>query len=412
MEKQHIHTVELIGISGAEPDRHGLHALSGCHVAAASRRYWAIARNLGLEAIPITPVSEMLDQVEDALEHGNVAVLASGDPLFFGIGKTIIERFGPDCVNIHPALSSMQHACARFKIPWDDMEFLSLHGRAMEDVAGTVLRNRKTLIFTDHRNGPDAIARLLVLRLSCCRGAECPEITVHVAENLGLPEERLVSGTPEEIASCSFAPLNIMMVIVGNATEGQSSEAQRPLLGLTEDEIAHWRGLITKDEIRAVALHRLRLPERGCLWDVGAGSGSVSIEAAGLSKRLCIYSIEKDERQQLNIIKNIRKFGYWNINLIKGEAPAILLSLPVPNRIFIGGSGGKINEIIEICAERLVRGGRMVLNAVQSETAQLAPEAMKQAGLTVFETRLWFERTDTKGTTRKFNPITVITGMK
>ncbi len=412
MKKQHIHTVELIGISDTEPDRHGLHALSGCHVAAASRRYWAIARKLGLEVIPIAPVSEMLNQVEKALEHGRVAVLASGDPLFFGIGRTIIDRFGPDSVNIYPALSSMQHACARFKIPWDDMEFLSLHGRAMEDVAGTILRNRKTLIFTDHRNSPDSIARLLVLRLSCCLSTECPEITVHVAENLGLPEERLVSGTPEEIASCSFAPLNIMMVILNPAPEGQASETQRPLLGLTEDEIAHWRGLITKDEVRAVTLHRLRLPERGCLWDVGAGSGSVSIEAAGLAKGLCIYSIEKDEKQQYNIIKNIKKFGYWNINLIKGEAPAILLSLPAPHRIFIGGSGGRIDEIIEVCAERLVKGGRMVLNAVLSETAQLAPKAMKQAGLTVFETRLWFERTDTEDTIRKFNPITIITGMK
>jgi len=405
-------TIELIGISGQEPSAQGLEALGKCSIAVASARYVHIARSLGLDIIPIAPVKAMLQELETALLTGPVAVLASGDPLFFGVGRTLIKKFGAHRINIYPALSSMQLACARFRIPWDDMKFVSLHGREPENTASAILRNEKTVLFTDSRNSPDAVTRMILEKLSHTGVIDTSHINVHVGENLGLEDERLVTGTLEEIASHTFRPMNIMIVVCNHNRYQRKFPGSRPVFGLNESEICHSRGLITKDEVRAVTLHHLRLPATGCFWDVGAGSGSVSIEAAGLCPELCIFAIEKKPDEQKNIKKNIRTFGYWNINLMEGEAPEALLALPCPDRIFIGGSGGRLEEIIKTCGARLAPEGRMVLNAVLPETAGLAPVIMRESGLQVSEVRVSFERNSGHTTCKKFNPITIVTGIK
>jgi precorrin-6Y C5,15-methyltransferase (decarboxylating) len=405
--------IELIGISGQKPWGQGLEALRSCSRAVASGRYAHIARSNGLDVIPIAPVKEMLQKLETALLSGPVAVLASGDPLFFGVGRTLIKKFGAHRINIHPALSSMQLACARFRIPWNDMKFISLHGREHENTAPAILRHEKTVLFTDSRNSPDTIARSVLDKLTEASDTETiSSISVHVAENLGLPDEKLVTGSLEEIASQTFRPMNIMIVVYGHKWYQRRFPESQSIFGLNETEIYHSRGLITKDEVRAVTLHRLRLPATGCFWDVGAGSGSVSIEASRLCPELCVFAIEKKPDEQKNIIKNIGKFGCWNINLIKGEAPGSLASLPCPHRIFIGGSGGRLDEIIETCCERLAPAGRIVLNAVLPETARRAPVIMRESGLDVSEVRVSFERNPGQETNKKFNPITIITGIK
>ena len=411
--KNMTNSIELIGISGQEPSAQGLQVLDKCSIAVASGRYAHIARSLGLDIIPIAPVKAMLQELETALLSGPVAVLASGDPLFFGVGRTLVKKFGAHRINIHPALSSMQLACARFRIPWDDMKFISLHGREYENTAAAILRNEKTVLFTDSRNSPDTIARSVLERLTEASDTETiSSIMVHVAENLGLPEEKLVTGSLEEIASQTFRPMNIMIVVYDHKYYQRRFAESLPIFGLNETEICHSRGLITKDEVRAVTLHSLRLPATGCFWDVGAGSGSVSIAAAGLCPELCIFAIEKKPDEQENIKKNIRTFGYWNINLIEGEAPEALLSLPCPHRIFIGGSGGRLEEIIKTCSARLAPQGRMVLNAVLPETAGRAPVIMRESGLDVSKVHISFERNPGHSTCKKFNPITIVTGIK
>jgi len=410
-------TIELIGISGDRPSSRASEALSICTTAVASGRHAHIAGSRGLEIIPIAPVSAMLDLLETALNRGNVAVLASGDPLFFGVGRTLLSRFGHERLNIHPALSSMQLACARFRIPWDDMKFISLHGREPENTASTVLSAPKTAIFTDSRNSPDAISRLILDKIKAAHDTETANhIRVYVAENLGLPQERLVTGSLEDIASRSFTPMNIMLVIYDESWIKGRFQHDRTLFGLNEPEILHSRGLITKDEVRAVTLHKLRLPAHGCFWDIGAGSGSVSIEAAGMCPALAVYSIEQEPTEQENIRKNIRKFRTWNINLIPGVAPEALIDLPSPDRVFIGGSGGRLQEIIQLCSKRLAPAGRIVVNAVLSQTAQNAPLFMQKVGLNVSEVKISVERfsqpSEGSEPGRKLNPITIITGIK
>ena len=195
---------------------------------------------------------------------------------------------------------------------------LSLHGRPAANAAARILRHERVFCLTDPENSPDALARMLADTLSHC-GADdiLAGMRMRVAENLALSDERVITGTLAEMASRRFAPLNVVLI-------EQSAPPPVPRFGLTEAEIRHSRGLITKDEVRAAALHSLRLPEHGVFWDIGGGSGSVSLEAAALAPELDIRIAEKKPEEQENIKANIRRFGAYNIRLHSGEAPEVL----------------------------------------------------------------------------------------
>ncbi|MBM9537052.1 precorrin-6y C5,15-methyltransferase (decarboxylating) subunit CbiE [Desulfobulbus alkaliphilus] len=399
--------IELIGINGTmlTDEQRGL--VRHCAAVVVSRRHRPLVDGLNPRLLDITPVAAMLDQVAGALTSGTVAVLASGDPLFHGIGRSLINRFGRERVTIHPALSAVQLACARFGLPWDDLVLLSLHGRSGHNLPGRILGHDRVLLLTDHHNSPDQVAASLLAALEACNdGERIAAIRIRVAENLGLDEERLISGTLADIAAQSFAPLNIMLV-------EQPPRTVPLFFGLRESEIRHSRGLITKDEVRAATLHRLRLPAGGVLWDIGGGSGSISLEAARLAPDLSIYTIEKKSEEQENIRANIRTYAAYNIRLVAGEAPEALADLPAPDRIFIGGSGKRLEAIFDTAAARLPAGGRIVLNAVLPATATTALSCLLRLGFQVTSATLAVTRTAyPEGSPQVFNPITLITGDK
>jgi len=412
-----IFKILLFGISGSllEPERR--QRIESCGAVAASQRHQELLAGLDIHRIAISPVEDMIFELAAALRDSDVAVLASGDPLFFGIGRTLLERFGPDRVEVSPALSAVQLACARFKLPWDDLALISLHGRPPQLLAGKIFSQPKTLLFTDPRHSPDRIAAQLLLLLEEHGNIDrLQRLHVRVAENLGLPEERLWEGSLEEAARERFADLNMMLIEQEMNEEGLADADC--IFGLQEDEISHSRGLITKDEVRAVILHRLRLPRSGVFWDIGGGSGSVSVEAARLCPELAVYVIEQKEEGWRNIRANIARYGLYNITLVRGQAPEALRSLPDPDRIFIGGSRGLLAEIIAPCAQRLAKGGRLAVSAVLQNTAEQAPLLMAANGLetdsrTIAVTR---EQKDYGEDGRPFglrlNPITIITGKK
>ena len=398
----------IFGISGdLFPEEH-VSRLRSCSAVVVSKRFEPLLPEIDGRRIPVAPVREMVEAVAEALELGDVAVTASGDPLFFGIGRTMINRFGPERVRVFPALSAVQLACARFRVPWDDLTLISFHGRDPGRLAGRILGHEKVMLFTDHRNTPDRIAETLMRTLERYGNRErLRKIRIRVAENLGTGAEKLTDGSPDAIAQMAFSPLNMMLI------EQELNEPDLPVFGLKEKEITHSRGLITKDEVRAVILHCLRLPEHGILWDVGGGSGSISVEAANLSPGLDVYTVEKKNEGLENIRSNIVRFNLYTIHLVPGEAPEQLQTLPDPDRVFIGGSGGRLAEIIQHAAERLVPGGLLVVSAVLAETAALAPELMTAAGLEVDVRTVAVRRHGVQGISEKnLNPITIITGRK
>ncbi|PIE55946.1 MAG: bifunctional cobalt-precorrin-7 (C(5))-methyltransferase/cobalt-precorrin-6B (C(15))-methyltransferase [Desulfobulbus propionicus] len=399
--------IQLIGIEGEQLQGWQKEMVCASVLVVASRRYRLLVDNLGTAVVAIAPLAGMLEQLADGLQKGDVAVLASGDPLLYGIGRLLLKRFGPDRVRVYPAVSAVQLACSRFALPWDDLPLVSLHGRALEN-PGKLLCYPRVLLFTDETNSPDRVAEVLQkLLLRVGDTARCRAIGVRVAENLGLSDERLVSGTLAEIADQRFAPLNMMLL---EQPEVDGSPAAGPF-GLREADIHHSRGLITKDEVRAAILHQLKLPHVGTFWDIGGGSGAVSLEAARLCPDLNIYTVERRAEQLDNIHANIRRYAAFSIQTVDGEAPTALDRLPDPHRVFIGGSGGNLEGIITTVLDRLNPGGRVVVSAILKATAALAPVLLHAGGCRVSVRTVQVERWSwPEKELIRLNPITIITG--
>lgn len=348
--------------------------------------------------------------------YGGVVLLASGDPTFFGIGRRAVREFSKDMVEIIPDLSCIQIAFSRIKESWDDAFLMSLHGgphpekrrrlpHEINDIPSLLQRHNKIAILTDKENNPSEIAK--VLSLSPIAHSLLP--VMYVCEKLGYPDEKITEGTPEEIAAMSFAEPNVI-IIQRSAVSGQPSIVH---FGLKEDDISHSRGFITKDEVRAVTIHKLRLPQRGVLWDIGAGSGSVSIEIARLYPELKIFAVEKDEEQINHIKGNKVRFDLANIEIIKGEAPEALNTLPSPDRVFIGGSGERLKEIMDYVIEKQVK--LIVINAATIETLNDAVQCFEDHGFNVAISEISVSRAKTiagKRHMNALNPIFIITGEK
>ncbi len=359
-------------------------------------------------------VYEMLDYIADNYQTKNIALLAAGDPMFFGIGRLVIERLGKDAAEIYPDLSSIQVAFSRIRETSNNALLISLHGgpdpekrRKLEyeltDLPGLLMRHSKIAILTDKVNSPEAIAHML------CKGEMTSPLRMYVCEKLGYDDEKVTEGTPEEISKMSFGHPNVV-IIVGAIHE----LPLHVVFGLKEDEIQHSRGLITKDEVRAVTIHKLRLPKTGVLWDIGAGSGSVSIEAAIICPDLKIYAIEKDEDQMLNIRENKSRYKTGNIKIVSGHAPDALIQLPAPDRVFIGGSSGRLNDIADYINDRMP-SGIVVINAATIETLNEAVQSLERNGFRVDVSEISVSRSKTIGGKRHMsalNPIFIVTGEK
>lgn len=362
----------------------------------------------------INNVEETLAFLADQLAGGGdklpAVLIASGDPLFFGIGRLALERFGPDRVEILPDLSSIQIAFAGIKEPWDDALLMSLHGGPFprkrrklpygpDDLAQLLLRHPKIAILTDGVNNPAVIARAL---------SKESDVKIYVCQRLGYADESIAVGTPEEIAGKTFAEPNVVIVKRGGELPPGDGG-----FGLREEEIHHQRGLITKDEVRAVALHKLRLPARGVLWDIGAGSGAIAIEAARLCPGLKVFAVERDEDQAALIRQNTIRHGVANLSLIRGEAPEALMDLPAPDRVFIGGSGGRLPEIITLAAKR--GAPLIVVNAATIDTLNDAVAALEGMGYEVDISQISVARARKIAGKRGFtalNPVFVIAGVR
>ena len=363
----------------------------------------------------IKSVDETIGFIRKKYREESMVVLASGDPMFFGIGRRVLNEFGKDAVEISPDLSSIQLAFSRIKEVWDDAFLMSLHGGpdplkrrrlpfGINDIPSLLERHKKLAILTDRENNPVEIAK--VLGSSAAGSRLSPRI--YVCERLGSDDEKIIGGMPAEIAGMSFAEPNVV-IIVGADLPPEKAE---PAYGLRESEISHLRGLITKDEIRAVTIHKLRLPRKGVFWDIGAGSGSVSIESARLFPGLKVFAIEKDKEQIDVAGENRTRFNTPNIEIIEGAAPDALEGLPSPDRVFVGGSGARLGSII-----RYIRGkmpsGIVVINAATIETLNQAVMHLEEAGYMPGISQVSVARSKTiKGGRHlsALNPIFIITG--
>ena len=323
------------------------------------------ARLLPLTA-PLETTLRLLDEARTR-QDASLVVLADGDPLFFGIGATLVRRWGPQAVRIHPAPSCLQLACARLGLPWHDVAAVSLHGRdSLHPFLAAALRCRPFGVLTDARATPALLARVLLDR-------GLVHFRVHVFEALGFPHETCWQGSLSEAARRHFGPACTLLFLPGDLAP------RRPHLGLAADALVSDRGLMTKAPVRAAALSLLRLAPDGILWDVGAGSGSLSIEAASLLPDGRVYAVERVSRRALDIQENRQRCGAANLHVVFGPAPACLASLPAPNAIFVGGglSGGAAASLLSELYARLLPGGRLVAACVLLDSLAACRQALR-----------------------------------
>lgn len=398
----------LVGIdhNGLTPEKGA--RLKSCQALFSSQRFRNLLEGWSIPILPITPLPEALVNMQGFIEgSATIGILASGDPLFFGIAQTLIQRFGTDLLELHPALSSMQLAFARLKIPWQDATFFSLHGR--DQLPPGAFFHHKIFIFTDRRNTPNAVAQGLLRHCQQrCRNTDIHSYELCVLENIGQADEKISRGSASEIASQQFGSLNVLIILRHTLPAAEFTN-----FGLGEEMIQHSRGLITKDEVRAVVLHKLQLPATGVFWDIGAGSGSISVEAARLNPTLKIFSVERNANEHTHILANQERYGLANMSLVKGQAPEALSTLPPPHRVFIGGSGGNLPAIVQHISQVLDPKGRIVITAVTDTTRSLAPELLSAHGFQVSITDIQVHRRTYPATStdsQKLNPITIITG--
>ncbi|TAJ23293.1 MAG: precorrin-6y C5,15-methyltransferase (decarboxylating) subunit CbiE, partial [Nitrospirae bacterium] len=262
-------------------------------------------------------LSSVLDRVVELAEEQNVCVLASGDPLFFGIGGLVIKRLGTEHVEIVPQPSSMQWAFARVGLKWDDASFLSLHGRSPDGFLTRLKGQAKVAIFTDEKNSPPILAR---------RMAEHGETAwiAWVCENLGGPDERVRRFDVADLAACQdVGPLNVLLLVRSDP----SWRVPCTIPFLHEDAFAKRmpkKGLITKREVRLLSLAAMGIRPDSVVWDIGAGSGSVSIEAALLAPEGLVYAVEVDPEGVEICRENLLAHAVDNVRVIAGRAPEVL----------------------------------------------------------------------------------------
>lgn len=336
---------------------------------------------------------------------GRAVVLASGDPLFFGIGRHLLRNLPEGDFEFLPNVSSVQYAFAKIREPWDDAVFVSTHGRGLKEAVDRVVANDKAAVLTDEQHTPAAIARELIER-----GRE--GYSAWLCENLGSSDERIVRTDVRGLLEIVAAPLNVLILIKEYEAGG---EGARPALGIADEEFATVKKLITKEEVRAISLAKLRLRHDMILWDVGAGSGSVSIEADQLLPNGEIYAIERNPQCLAFLKENLGKFRARHVNVVPGAAPACFDQLPDPDRVFIGGSGGNLWDILKAIDGRLPAAGRVVLNAVTLDTLTAATEFFENAGYQLEVVTVNIARTRPLTDYKLFeahNPVFVITAAK
>ncbi len=322
-----------------------------------------------------------LDELQTAIaDHDGqpIVLLAGGDPLFYGIARFLAEKLGKDRFEVIPHVSSMQLAFARVKESWDDAYLSNLATQPLDRVVDSIRTAERVGLFTTEAISPSVVASSLLDR-------RIDYFTAYVCENLGTPDEVVTQGELKAIAKETFGPLNVMVLIrkSGKADRPSGSGAFR-LFGNPDDVFLQSRpkrGLLTPSEVRCIALSELDLTAKSVVWDVGAGSGSLAIEAARIVTQGKVYGIEMDAEDYNLMIENAKMFECPSLVPVHGQAPQAWAELPDPDAIFVGGSGRMVAELVAAAIPRLAQGGRIVVNVSSPESLVETHREIDTAGL-------------------------------
>ena len=396
--------ISVIGLDGGVLDSTAEDAVREAVLVVGGKRHLG---ELGVEPERSVPfVGDLSEAMEGIGEvDGPVAVLASGDPGFFGIVRVLGERFGRESLRVLPGRSSVALAFARAGLHWDDAVVVSAHGREPRRAVNVCRAHPKVAVLTSPGFGPADLARELV---GWGR-------SLFVAEALGGERERFFVGDAATVAGMEWRDPNVVIAIdEGRVTSRKgwiSSGIESPgRWALPEGEFEHRSGMITKSDIRAAVLARLGPGPGDLVWDVGAGSGSIAIECARLGA--AAVAVERDRESCERIRRNAVRHGV-SVRVVEGEAPEALKVQPEPDLVFIGGTGACFEEIVKLSAVSARRA--VVLTLISLERVVPAAEVLEGCGMEVETMLLQASRVRGVGDLHRLvpeTPVFVVSGTR
>ena len=395
--------------------------LRAAAVIAAPQRLQAALQNWLGDAKPELLSSDdpraLVDNLQSKPAEKPVVVLASGDPLWFGLGRILCDRIGAERLRFHPAPTSLQLAFSRIGRPWQDADWVSLHGRDPEILASTLQKRPAALaVLTDPNQGGAGTVQQM-LRSS---GLEA-STDLWLCENLGHPDERVQLIAPGTALPTDLQPLLIALLI---AREPAAPDPhQLPLFGLDDGlylQHSDHPGLMTKREVRIQLLAELALPPQGVLWDLGAGTGSVGLEALRLRPGLQLLAVERRAGGAQLIQRNAQRLGVSPAAVLEADATTVLngglpSQLSQPDRVLLGGGGAQRERLLQEVLTRLRCGGVVVIPLASIEALASVRPLLENAGLAVRIQQLQAWRGQPLGDGTRLapmNPTLIVTGTK
>lgn len=398
--------VNIVGIGPGNPDLltgEARQAIAASNILLGDKRMlsaFADSSKTVYDTIKTSAIAEVAAKADPAKDV--LAVLVSGDVGFFSLAKTISGKL-PDCECVrYCGISSLVYFASKLQLSWDDAKIVSMHGRD-QNLAAAVAQNKKVFSLTGGEHSPQALCKQL-----CEHGLG--QVLVYVGENLSYPEEKITQGTAEEISALSFPSLSVMMLL-----NDEANCFEPTVHGLADDLFMRSKVPMTKQEVRSVSMSKLMPKATDVIYDIGAGTGSCSVELALIAKQGKVWAFERNPVAVELLGKNKELFGLTNLDVIAGEALENIKAMPAPDCVFVGGSGGDLCEMLDVIYAKNSKC-RIVINAITVETlAQVAAYYKEHPDYSLEIVNVFVARSKKLGSYNLMmaqNPVYVMTALK
>ena len=398
--------VNIVGIGPGNPDLltgEARQAIAASNILLGDKRMlsaFADSNKTVYDTIKTSALAEVAAKADPAKDV--LAVLVSGDVGFFSLAKTISGKL-PDCECVrYCGISSLVYFASKLQLSWDDAKIVSMHGRDQNLVAA-VAQNKKVFSLTGGDHSPQALCKQL-----CEHGLG--QVLVYVGENLSYPEEKITQGTADEISALSFPSLSVMMLL-----NDEANCFEPTVHGLADDLFMRSKVPMTKQEVRSVSMSKLMPKATDVIYDIGAGTGSCSVELALIAKQGKVWAFERNPVAVELLGKNKELFGLTNLDVIAGEALENIKTMPAPDCVFVGGSGGDLCEMLDVIYAKNSKC-RIVINAITVETlAQVAAYYKEHPDYSLEIVNVFVARSKKLGSYNLMmaqNPVYVMTALK